>query len=999
VDLMPSWPSRSFPRHRAGVSWLVSVVAVAAACLALSPSALAGDPLTSIKINEVETENRRGDFIELMNIAATSTDVSGLVLKHDASNRSVVIPGGTSVRAGGFLAVYTRIDDGFTFYAPDAARVFMPDGTTQIDSYSWTAHAVTTYGRCPDGTGAFVTTVAATGQGPNACPRPLVRQAWPGSASVTTADGAGVLGGGVSGLAYEGSGSASPGVLWAVDSGDSLLLRLVWDGARWVRDTANGWSAGKALSYGCCGQGGAPDAEGVTLTDAGAARGVYVASERDTANSGVSRISVLRYDVSEAGTTLSPNEEWDLTHDLPAVGADAGAAAVAWVPDGDLVAAGFPYEPKRDARFQYKVPGLFFVGLEGNGAVYVYALGPTSYDDPRVGVTRVAAFASGFPSIAALHWDSATNQLWVVCDDDCGGRSRVFQVDTLPGPSRGHFVPVADYARPTDMANLNNEGFTIPPASECVDGSKPVLWADAGNTDGHVLRAGTIPCFFPDGADFNGDGFADLAVGIPDEDVGGVADAGAVTVIYGNAAGLYGTRNHQLITQNGPNIADSAETGDHFGAAIATGDLNGDGLSDLIIGAPDEDIEATRDAGAVHVLLGAPLDRWWSFDGGVTATGSQFWHQDVSGVADDAQAGDRFGAALAAAEHTGDGGADVAIGAPSEDLGSIADAGVVHLLRGDTGGLTATGSQHWHQDRAGIADSAQNGDRFGAALAAGELGGSAEGDLAIGAPAEDLGADTDAGAVHVLPGGASGLTATGSQLWHQDSTGVADSAQPGDEFGSSLAAGDVGGSSGDDLIIGADREDRGAVSDAGVVHLLPGGVAGPTATGSQLWHQDAAGVADSAENGDRFGQALAIGNFGNDWRKDLAVGVPHEGGFGGLTDAGVVHVLPGSASFLSATGSQFWHQNVAGIIDSAESGDTFGSSLAAGSFQGTATQAGLAVGAPGESVRGLLGAGAANAIYGSASGLAPAGNQLWTQSSPNVIDIPETDDHFGAPLE
>ena len=633
-----------------------------------------------------------------------------------------------------------------------------------------------------------------------------------------------------------------------------------------------------------------------------------------------------------------------------------------WVPDSYLVRSGFvdqatgaPYDP---ATYPNHGTGLFFVGLEANGIVYAYALDQTSS-----AFTRVATFASGFPTFGALHWESATNQLWVVCDDNCAGRSRVFRVETRPGATQGSFVPVADYARPTGMANLNNEGFTITPDSECSGGSKPVFWADDGNTGGHALRAGTVPCL--DGADFNADGFADLAVGVPDENIGAIADAGAVSVIYGSAGGLVPAGN-QLWSQSSPGVADNSESGDHFGAAVAVGDVNGDGASDLIVGVPDENVGALADAGAVHVLLGGPT--------GLKAAGSQFWNQGSAGVADVVEAGDRFGAALAAADHSGDGRAAVTIGAPTEDLGAIADAGVVHLLRGAAGGLTATSSQLWNQNSAGIADAAENGDRFGAALAATNLGGKAQADLAIGAPAEDIGADADAGAVHVLLGSASALTATGSQLWNQDSAGVADATEPGDEFGAALAAGDVGGSSASDLAIGADRENLGAVGDAGVVHLLPGGTAGPTAAGSQLWHQDAAGITDSAENGDRFGQAVAIGNFGGDPRNELAVGVPHES-VGAVADAGAVHVLPGTATFLTAAGSTFWHQNIAGIVDVVETGDLFGAGLAASSFKGTTTQSGLAVGAPGESSGAVLGAGAANAIYGAASGLASAGNQ------------------------
>jgi hypothetical protein len=73
-------------------------------------------------------------------------------------------------------------------------------------------------------------------------------------------------------------------------------------------------------------------------------------------------------------------------------------------------------------------------------------------------------------------------------------------------------------------------------------------------------------------ADFNRDGFADLAIGTPYEDIGNLADAGAVSVLYGTASGLSSTRS-QLFTQVGGTV----EAGDRFGYAVATGDFNHDG--------------------------------------------------------------------------------------------------------------------------------------------------------------------------------------------------------------------------------------------------------------------------------------------------------------------------------------------------------------------------------------------------------------------------------------
>ena len=128
-------------------------------------------------------------------------------------------------------------------------------------------------------------------------------------------------------------------MLWAVNNGTSRLQRLLWNGTQWVRDTANGWSAGKTLHF--PGGAGLPDSEGVTLTDAGSAGGVFVSSERNLTAGATSRVSVLRYDVSGAAATLTATQEWNLTPDLPAVGTNAGAESVEWVPDTYLVGSGF----------------------------------------------------------------------------------------------------------------------------------------------------------------------------------------------------------------------------------------------------------------------------------------------------------------------------------------------------------------------------------------------------------------------------------------------------------------------------------------------------------------------------------------------------------------------------------------------------------------------------------------------------------------------------------
>jgi hypothetical protein len=104
--------------------------------------------------------------------------------------------------------------------------------------------------------------------------------------------------------------------------------------------------------------------------------------------------------------------------------------------------------------------------------------------------------------------------------------------------------------------------------------------------------------------DFNHDGYADLAIAAPSEDVGGIFDAGAVNVLYGSASGLTGVGS-QYVTQNSPGVGSSAEGSDLFGLALATADFNLDGFADLAVGAPGETIGAAFDAGAVNLLYGS----------------------------------------------------------------------------------------------------------------------------------------------------------------------------------------------------------------------------------------------------------------------------------------------------------------------------------------------------------------------------------------------------------
>ncbi len=430
------------------------------------------------------------------------------------------------------------------------------------------------------------------------------------------------------------------------------------------------------------------------------------------------------------------------------------------------------------------------------------------------------------------------------------------------------------------------------------------------------------------GGDFNGDGYPDLAIGVPSEDLEDKQDAGAVQVLYGTDQGLTATGN-QLWHQDSPGIDGIAESSDGFGRALATGDFNGDGYMDLAVGITGEDIEGTQGAGAVQVIYGSAQ--------GLTADGNQLWTQESPGVLGSVANADWFGAALAAGDFNGDGYADLAIGVPGEHVGSGLsgfDSGAVQVLYGTDQGLTATGNQLWHQDSPGVAGVAELHDQFGKALAAGDFNGDGYMDLAIGVPIEDVGDTVDAGVVQVLYGSADGLRATGNQMWYQGLSGLSDTAEEGDQFGSSLATGDFNGDGYWDLAVGVSREDVGSVTEAGAVQVLYGSAQGLTAAGNQLWTEADLHFGKEEpplQEDAQFGFALAAGDFNGDGLTDLAVGVPYRDKVmivGGVTDPGGVWIVYGSSGGLTATDSQWWDQSISGMDAMFEPEDRFGYALA-----------------------------------------------------------------------
>lgn len=440
-----------------------------------------------------------------------------------------------------------------------------------------------------------------------------------------------------------------------------------------------------------------------------------------------------------------------------------------------------------------------------------------------------------------------------------------------------------------------------------------------------TLSAATTATAAPSGldGDFNGDGYRDVAIAAPIAKISGKTGAGYVAVVYGTKSGL-DTTKRQIISQATAGIPGTPEASEYFGDRLTTGDLDGDGYTDIVVGVHGEQIGSTDDSGALTVLWGG-------------ATGIKSG-TDISSPLPSNR--NELGWSVATGDFDGDGDTDLAavnLAFPELNVfnGPITRAGKAsslksidtyeqtginsdRLIAGNVNGDGATDLLVMGQEETSSGDyrtrsvlytgNATSTLKAGKKLAGGYAGVIADvnkdgyGDIVTGNFMEKSTSDPNGGlggAVTVTYGAATGLSTRAAVKFTQDSASVPGTAKKFDFFGWSLSAGDVNGDGYADIAVGSEQETVGSAKHAGTVTILRGAASGLTGTGSKAYSQNTANVPGTAESYDHFGYAVQLTDIDNNGRTELVTSASGEN-----SSDGAVWFLKSTTSGITATGSK-----------------------------------------------------------------------------------------------
>jgi len=447
-----------------------------------------------------------------------------------------------------------------------------------------------------------------------------------------------------------------------------------------------------------------------------------------------------------------------------------------------------------------------------------WLVGANTFDDDQTDEGRVFVYAGASAGLAqGASWTSLSDQ------SDASWGASVASAGDVNGDGYGDVL----FGASSYSNDLITEGRAFLHLGSAAGLSTSADWMAEGDQGGALLGGSLATA-----GDVNGDGYSDVIVGAHGYNGSHVND-GRALLYLGSGSGL---------STSPAWTAEGDQVNAQFGISVATaGDVNGDGYSDVLVGSLYDN--GQTDEGRAFLYLGSAA--------GLSTSAAWTVESDQEGAV--------FGRSLATAgDVNGDGYSDVLVGAYLYDNGET-NEGRVLLFLGSAAGLSA--SVAW------TSEGDQGGAHFGLSLApAGDVNGDGYSDVLVGAHQYDNG-ETNEGRAFLYLGSASGLEA--SPAW------TAEGDQASARFGISVAtAGDVNGDGYSDVLVGALQYDSGEMNE-GRAFLYLGSAAGLSA--------DAAWTAEGDQFQASFGASVAAaGDVNGDGYGDGIVGAPYVGGLPAL---------------------------------------------------------------------------------------------------------------------
>ena len=522
-----------------------------------------------------------------------------------------------------------------------------------------------------------------------------------------------------------------------------------------------------------------------------------------------------------------------LTPDIPRDGERTGEGVIH--PTGDLDGDGF-----NDAVLAFIEPS---VGAHYSGVVLVYR-----------------GTASGLAATPAQVLSGTTRFETFGSDIDVADIDRDGKVDLLVG---------ADHS---DQGSVNNGAVMIykgVPGGFFATKPSRILRGDNG---GDRFGASLVTC------DFDGDGFLDLAVGAIDAEDRNVAipadGQGAIHVFHGSASG-YSDRADFVLYGQLPNAMGTFApvSGMQLGQRLRAGDLDGDGLCDLVAGMPEVTIGGLSDDGVVLIYRGTRQNN-------LVLTRSPVRTLAAPGVVG------QFGWRLAIADIDGDGAEDLAVSHyKSNDRAS--QSGAVRIYMGGDLTSRAPGDPVLPSEADWIVSGTVATDNVGAGIALGDFDGDSKADLVVGAPRDEESSPTNSGVIRVYRGADIAARVAGGAQY--DATGDTPTFKAVGARSSSRLGQEVG-------LVG-----RGAILSLAGFDDTYG-----TEVGAPYYVSTAAPVVKILDlpgqpAGHELGSGLAMFDVDGDGDRDVLIGGPGAGILGLGGNAGMMYYYATQGSGLAST--------------------------------------------------------------------------------------------------